>query len=74
MNWQTKKKKDFEDWTSILMLRDKGFQYTDDGLKLIELIISQMNNRRLSSSDIAIVDREFLYKEINLMLNKPSGL
>ena len=74
LNWQTKKKKDFEDWTSILMLRDKGFQYTDDGLKLIELIMSQMNNRRLSSSEVAIVDREFLYKEINLILNKPSNL
>jgi len=74
LNWQTKKKKDFEDWTSILMLRDKGFQYIDDGLRLIELIISQMNNRRLSSSEVAIVDREFLYKEINLMLNKPSNL
>ena len=33
-----------------------------------------MNNRRLSSSEVAIVDREFLYKEINLMLNKPSNL
>lgn len=39
------------------MLRDKGFQYIDDGLRLIELIISQMNNRRLSSSEVAIVDR-----------------
>jgi len=57
-----------------LKLRDKGFQYTDDGLKLIELIMSQMNNRRLSSSEVAIVDREFLYKEINLILNKPSNL
>lgn len=57
LNGQTKKKKDFEDWTSILMLRDKGFQFIDDGLKLIELIISQMNNRRLSSSEVAIVDR-----------------
>jgi hypothetical protein len=74
LNWQTKKKKDFEDWTSILMLRDKGFQYIDDGLRLIELIISQMNNRRLSSSGVVIVDREFLYQEINLMLNKPSNL
>lgn len=74
LHWQTKKQKDFEDWTSILKLRYKGFQYTDDGLKLIELIISQMNNRRLSSSEVAIVDREFLYKEINLILNKPSNL
>ena len=39
------------------MLRDKGFQYTDDGLRLIELIISQMNNRRLSTSGMAKVDR-----------------
>ena len=74
LNWQTKKKRDFKDWTSILMLRDKGFQYTDDGLRLIELIISQMNSRRLSSSGAVIVDREFLYQEINLMLNKPSNL
>lgn len=74
LDWQTKKKKDFEDWTSILMLKDKGLQYTDEGLKLIELIISQMNNRRLSSSELAIVDREFLYKEINFMLSKPSNM
>ncbi len=74
LNWQTKKKKDFEDWVSILMLRDKGFQYTDDGLRLIELIISQMNSRRLSNSGKATVDRELLHKEINLMLSKPSNL
>jgi hypothetical protein len=56
------------------MLRDKGFQYTDDGLRLIELIISQMNSRRLSNSGMATIDRELLYKDINLMLSKPSNL
>ena len=31
--------------------------YTEEGLELIKKIMSQMNNQRLSSSDLPIVDR-----------------
>lgn len=33
-----------------------------------------MNSRRLSNSAAVTVNRELLYKEINLMLSKPSNL
>jgi len=72
--WQSKKEMDFQDWKTILSLKDKGLHYTDEGLKLIELIISQMNNRRLSNSGLPPVkDRASIYLEIKRLLMGPSN-
>lgn len=70
----SKKEKDYKDWKSIYQLKENGHHHTDVGLKLIELILSQMNNRRLSS-DVkrCIVDRELLYTDINSLLRGPSN-
>lgn len=56
------------------MLRQKGHHYSDEGFKLIELISSHMNSRRLSTSpDFKVVDRAQLYADINRMLSGPSN-
>ena len=57
-------------------LRNKGAHFTKEGVEVLDLILSQMNNNRLSSSlcsDNAIT-REQLIIKIENMLNKPSNL
>lgn len=72
--FRSKKEKDYLDWKTIFYLKEKGHHHTDVGLKLIELILSQMNNRRLSSEmNRSIVDREHLYTEIHSLLSGPSN-
>ena len=61
---------------NYLNLRNLGLHYTAEGLKVINIIISQMNNCRLSSSrskGIASVDRALLQIEIDKLLNGPSN-
>lgn len=55
------------------MLKDKGLHYTDEGLKLIHLIVSQMNNRGLSNSGLPVKDRVSISTEIQRFLNGPSN-
>ena len=74
ITWCTKKEKDYKDWKTILKLRNLGLHYTEEGLKVIKLIISQMNNYRLSSIKWAApVDRALLQIEIDKLLNGPSN-
>lgn len=55
-------------------MKEKGFQYQDEGLELIKLILSQMNNNRLSTRNTTQkVDRNELYLKINELLNRPSN-
>lgn len=42
----------------LALLKEGGHQYSEDGFKLIQLIVNQMNENRLSSSDSSLVDRE----------------
>jgi hypothetical protein len=65
---------------NILNLKERGHQYQEEGVKLINLIANQMNNNRLSTNkklktdkDL-IVSREQLYVEINKLLNGPSNI
>jgi len=61
------------------LAHEKGFHYTDEGIELIELIRNQMNNRRLSTINYSInnrelvVDREVILSKINKLLNGPSN-
>lgn len=71
---RSKKEKDYKDWKTVLKLRNLGLHYTEKGLKVINLIISQMNNYRLSSNKCtAPVDRALLQVEIDTLLNGPSN-
>jgi hypothetical protein len=73
MVWQSKKFLDFQDWVLVFKLREQGHHYTDKGLRLIELILSQMNNNRLSTSKLVRVDRALLHADIDRMLSGPSN-
>lgn len=66
----SKKQLDYEDWKSIILLKEKGHQYTEEGLKLIQLIRNQMNKFRLSSSGSPLVDRKGLNEEIKKRLEE----
>jgi len=57
-----------------LKLKEQGHHLTEKGAKLIDLIISQTNNNRLSTSlDRVVVDREQLLAEVNDLLKGPSN-
>ena len=71
--WRSNKVKDYQDWKTILKIRDKGFHYTEEGLKLIRLIINQMNNRRLSTAGRPAVDRASVDADILRLLSRPSN-
>ena len=75
LTWRSKKELDFQDWKNILLLKEQGHHLSNQGVKLIDLILSQMNNNRLSTtaSSLPVVDRTRLLAEINLMLNEPSN-
>jgi hypothetical protein len=56
------------------MLKEQGHHFTEQGVKLINLVLSQMNNNRLStSSNQPVVDRALLLTEINQLLSGPSN-
>ena len=57
----------------MLKLTELGLQYTDRGFKIIDTILSQMNNNRLSSSGSIKVDRMLLQTEIDILLSGPSN-
>nr|QCW06938.1 hypothetical protein [Drechslerella brochopaga] len=71
--WHTKKYLDYCDWKNILNIRNKGFHYLSEGKALIERIIKQMNNNRLSTSIKPKDDKILLSAEIEKLLNKPSN-
>jgi hypothetical protein len=70
MSLLSQKQLDYSLWKSIILLKEKGHHYTEEGFKLIQLIINQMNKHRLSSSGSSVVDRESLNTQIQYMLGK----
>jgi len=74
LSWHSKKEKDYQDWKTILRLKQLGLHYTDEGIRVINLILNQMNLKRLSSSNSVKVDKESLNKSIVNLLNGPSNI
>jgi len=72
--WYSKKEKDYKDWKIILRLKQLGLHYTNEGVRVINLILNQINLKRLSSSKLFSVDRESLNKSIENLLNGPSNV
>lgn len=70
MSWLSQKQLDYSLWKSLILLKEKGHHYTEEGFKLIQLIINQMNKHRLSSSGSPVVDRVSLNSKIQDMLGK----
>jgi len=50
LRWGTKKELDFLDWISVLKIKQLGIHHTEEGVGMIQRIIGQMNNNRLSTS------------------------
>lgn len=73
MIFRTKKYLDYLDWVAIFNLRKKGLQYTPEGQKLIDRILNQMNNNRLSTSSKPRIDRAELILDLNNILSLPSN-
>jgi len=74
LSWHSKKEKDYQDWKIVLRLKQLGLHYIDEGVRVINLILNQMNLKRLSSSKLINVDRESLNKSIKDLLNGPSNI
>ena len=75
LDWHSKKRYDFLDWVTIFKLKERGHHHHEEGVRILNLILSQMNNNRLStfkSTDIK-VNREELLKDISMMLSGPSN-
>lgn len=70
MGLLSQKQLDYSLWKSLILLKAKGHHYTEEGFKLIQLIINQMNKQRLSSSGSSVVDGESLNSKIQDMLGK----
>ena len=74
LNWHSKKRLDFQDWKNILKLREHGHHLSENGTKVIDLILSQMNNNRLSTKrSKLVIDRALLDSNINKLLEGPSN-
>ncbi len=61
------------DWKFIGQLKKLGLHYIPEGIKLINLILSQMNNGRLSNSGSSLIDRDYIDLELARLLNGPSN-
>lgn len=56
------------------MLKEQGHHMSEQGVKLINLILSQMNNNRLSTnSNQPVIDRALLLVEITKLLSESSN-
>ena len=73
MNWHSKKYLDYLDWKSVLRLRQLGLQYLAEGLKIIKLIVSQMNNNRLSSNSSTKIESLYTMRLIVCGSSGPSN-
>jgi hypothetical protein len=51
-----------------------GLHLTEKGKNVVDLILSQMNNRRLSTALVAAVDSSFVQSEIKKLLSGVEGI
>lgn len=74
MSWLSKKELDYRDWKTTLKIKELGLHFTNDGTDLIDFILSQMNNNRLSTANKpSEVKRTFTPAEIDSILSRPSN-
>ena len=74
MTWHSKKLLDFEDFSLVFKLKEKGHHHTHKGKNLIDSFIGQMNNNRLSTlSYLPREDRKLLTSQAKIILQGPSN-
>lgn len=70
----SKKQKDYSDWKSILYLIKQGKHFHEEGKQVINLLISRINNNRLSTySSYLYIDNYSIDLRTSLLLNSPSN-
>lgn len=72
LTWRTKKNRGYNYWKIVLELKELGRHYEEEGVKVLDKILSTMN--RLSSSKKEAIDLDLLTKDINSLLSRPSNL
>nr|ATI20438.1 LAGLIDADG endonuclease [Juglanconis juglandina] len=74
LRWASKKELDFVDWISILKIKQLGIHHTEQGVAMIQRLIGQMNNNRLSTSPCSTLeDRNSLLLDLKTMLEAGSN-
>lgn len=68
----TKKSLDFSDWSIIVKIYYYGYHNLPEGIELINLIKSQMNNYRLSSNSSVKFDNSIILEKFNYLFFLPS--
>lgn len=73
--FHSKKGLDYFDGRAIFNFRKKGFHYTAEGANLVERILSQMNNNRLSTNKTTglLNHRDVFLSDIAIMNSKVSN-
>jgi len=73
LEWHSKKELDFYDWVTIFNFKERGHHYQEEGLRVLNAIVNQMNNYRLSTSQKIRIDTDQLVKDIARLLDGPSN-
>lgn len=71
--WRSKKLEDYQDWKAILFIKQKFLHNTPKGKDLIEKLLAQMNNNRLSTSGIPRVNRALMRTKVASLLKEPAN-
>jgi hypothetical protein len=76
LNWHSKKELDYKDWITVLKLKNLGLNYTGEGVRVITLILNQMNSYRLSTNSEKLDEDQLKLLQIDIekLLNGPSNL
>jgi len=74
LKWQSKKELDYKDWKTVLTLKEDGKHFMELGVKVINGILDQMNNNRLSTNLKRVDNQEWLTRDLNHLLSLPSNL
>ena len=69
----TKKELDYKDWKTIFKIKELDLHYTKEGKYLIDFILGQMNNNRLSTYKLSQTKRTFSFIEIEFFFNRSSN-
>ena len=68
----TKKSLDFFDWSNIVKIYYYGYHTLSEGIELINLIKSYMNNYRLSTNSPIEYDKNIVEEKLNYLFSLPS--
>jgi len=68
----TKKLIDYSDWSNIVKIYYYGYHNLSEGIELINLIKSQINNNRLSRNSEMKIDQNIILDKLNYLFSLPS--